>query len=148
MTMACRHFNDITRYSHQASSTDRMSIGSVGPRCNATWLVIFRHRPGALISLGNSPVYGELLFCQNATARCSLVRVPTAGRVSAHEGAIHTGGPSAGNLGQAHAAGRCPHCRRRIPVAQHQLLTLKRSSKRAPKLTPWDRLLLVSARRA
>jgi hypothetical protein len=27
-------------------------------------------------------------------------------------------------------------------LLKHQLLTLKRSSKRAPKLTPWDRLLL------
>jgi hypothetical protein len=28
------------------------------------------------------------------------------------------------------------------PLLKHQLLTLKRSRKRVPKLTPWDRLLL------
>src|SRR5258706_6365302 len=64
------------------------------------------------------PVHGELLFCQNTTARCSLVIVPMAGRFPADEGAIHIGRSSIGNAGQAHAARWCPLCRCRIPVAQ------------------------------
>src|SRR6184192_2707467 len=43
-------------------------------------------------------VHGELQFCQTGTVTCSLVNVPVAGRVPAHEGAVHIGSASADHV--------------------------------------------------
>jgi hypothetical protein len=88
------------------------------------------------------PGHGEILFCQNVAWRCSFVIAPTASRVLARAGGVHTCRPLTGYVGQAHAAGGARAVVAESLLLKHQLLILKRSRNRAPNFTSWDRLLL------